>query len=221
MAEAAQQLKKRVLAVDDEEEILRLYTTFLEYRGYEVIAVNNAPECLAFLNSEIADILLLDVNMPGIDGLKLLEMIKSDERLKDMRVVMVSARRDEDTVREASRLGCDGYVVKPFKLKELGERIGMELFAVNDDDLRTIFKGQLHVKTTMLKEPGLTDYNAVNWDPYPVKFKDMNLCILVPRGIRPERFARALSDEMEKRVVVFFRHPQKWKRIWPTAGLLE
>lgn len=215
MGEAAAQIKKKVLAVDDEEEILRLYTTFLEYRGYEVIAVNNAAECLAFLNSEFADIMLLDVNMPGIDGLKLLEMIKSDERLKDMRVVMVSARRDEDTVREASRLGCDGYVVKPFKLKELGERIGLELFAVDDQDLRAIFKGTLHVKTSLLREPGLADYDPVHWDSYPVKYKDVELCLLIPRGVRPARFARALTDDMEKRVLVFFKHPQKWKRIWP------
>lgn len=221
MGEPAIQLKKRVLAVDDEEEILRLYTTFLEYRGYEVIAVNNAAECLAFLNGEFADIMLLDLNMPGIDGLKLLEMVKSDERLKEMRVVMVSASRDEDSVREASRLGCDGYVVKPFKLKELGERIGLELFAVDDDDLRAIFKGQMHVRTSLLRELGLTEYNVLHWDSYPVKYKDVELCVLVPRGVRPERFARALTDDMEKRVLVFFRHPQKWKRIWPTIGKLD
>lgn len=217
MAEAARQLKKRVLAVDDEQEILDLYTTFLQFRGYEVVTADNAEACIEYLRNDTADILLLDVNMPGIDGLKVLEMIRADVRSQDMRVIMVSARRDEDTVREAVKSGCDGFVVKPFKLKDLAERIATELFTVTEAEIRSILRTPLGVKTTVFREAGATDYNPAHWDPYVVRYKDATLCLLVPRGVRPTQFAKALDEELEKRVVVLFKHPQKWKKVFPRA----
>lgn len=207
--------KKRVLAVDDEQEVLRLYDTFLRYRGYDVIALNRAEECLAFLAADVADILLLDVNMPGIDGLKVLEMIRSDERLQDMRVIMITARRDEETVRRAAKLGIDDFVIKPFKLRELAERIAIELFAITDAELRNIFKAPMQMRTSQLRQQGLTDFDPLHWDSYPVRYRNQDLCILMPRGTRPSRFSKALTHELEKRVIVYFRHPQRWKKIWP------
>ncbi len=221
MGEAAAQMRKRVLVVDDEEEILQICSTFLADQGYEVIAVKSAAECLAFLSSEFADIMLLDVNLPRVDGFKLLEMVKSDDRQKDMRIIMVSARRDEETVRDALRLGCDGFVVKPFKLKELAERIGFELFQINDADVRAILKIPMQVRTILLKETGLSDFNAAHWDSYPIKFKEMSLCVLMPRGVRPSKLAKALDEELDKKILVFHKHPHRWKRIWPTPAAGE
>src|SRR5690606_38454222 len=121
--------RKRILAVDDEEEILRLYESFLSLGGYEVVTATSAEECMRHLKEEAApDMLLLDVNMPGIDGLKLLEFVRGSQRLAGMRVLMISAKRDEVTVRRAVELGCDGFLVKPFDLKELERRISLELF---------------------------------------------------------------------------------------------
>lgn len=213
---AHQQIKtKRVLAVDDEQEILNLYTTFLQYRGYEVTTVDSAAACLDHLKTQVPDMLLLDVNMPGIDGLKVLEMIRSDARSKDMRVIMVSARRDEATVRDAVLRGCDGFVVKPFKLEELAERIATELFQLTDTEVRALFRANLELKTNVFREPGLQDLSAHTWDAYVVRYNNANLCVMVPRGVRPGHFSRALPAEVEKRVMVFYRHPQKWKKVWP------
>jgi len=209
--------RKRVLAVDDEEEILRLYQTFLQYRDYEVITIDNAEDCASFLKTEHADILLLDVNMPGIDGLQLLEMIRTDARLKEMRVIMVSAKRDEETVKKAVKLGCDGFIVKPFKLKDLSERIAMEMMIITEEDIRGFLRGGLHIRTTMFKEPGMNEFSVLQWDPYPLKYQDANICLLVPRGIRPAMFLKAPLEELESKVVVLYRHPQRWKRIWPSA----
>lgn len=209
--------RKRVLAVDDEEEILRLYQTFLQYRDYEVIAVNNAEACIEFLKTEVADVLLLDVNMPGIDGLQLLEMIRADVRLKDMRVIMISAKRDEDTVKSAVKLGCDGFIVKPFKLKDLAERIAMEMVTINEDDIRQFVRQSLNIRTGAFKEPGMAEFSVLHWDSYPLKHADTNLLLLVPRGVRPALFGKASDDELQKRVIVLYRHPQRWKKIWPLA----
>lgn len=210
-------IKKRVLAVDDEEEILRLYETFLGFTDYEVVAVTNAEECMRFLKSEIADILLLDINMPGIDGLQVLEFIRANEKLNGMRVFMISAKRDEETVRKAMLLGCDGYIVKPFKLAELERRIAMELISISIEDIRALVNAGVSVKTALFREPGIQEFSPQQWDPYPVKHAGMNLCLMVPRGVRPTHFVKAPADEVEKRVVVMFKHPTKWKKVFPPA----
>jgi CheY-like chemotaxis protein len=210
--------KRRVLAVDDEPEILQLYRTFLKYRGYEVIAVDNATACLDFLATDSADLLLLDVNMPGIDGLKVLEMIRSDQRQRDMRVIMVSARRDEDTVVGAVQLGCDGFLLKPFKFKDLGERIAVELFSVDDVDIRGLLKGSLVTSPGTLLEPGLSELNILACDAYTVQHQGVTLAIVLPRGMNPTMLARALPVEVAKRVTVYYRHPQRWKRVWPRSN---
>jgi len=207
--------RKRVLAVDDDEELLGVYESFLGFAGYEVIAVNNAEACLRFLKEDVADLILLDVNMPGINGLQLLEFIRSSERIRAMRVIMVSGNHDEETVRKALLLGCDAFVVKPFNPVDLERRIAMELVSITAADIRALVSGELREKRSLLREPGMQEFSVLLWDSYPVTFKSIRLCILVPRGVRPGHFANAPTEELEERLVVLFRHPQKWTEVWP------
>ena len=74
---------------------------------------------------------LLDVNMPKVNGLLVLEMLREDEKYKKIPIIMISARRDVQTITKAAQLGCDSFVIKPFKLAELSKRIYLELFSVD------------------------------------------------------------------------------------------
>lgn len=206
---------RRVLAVDDEEEILRLYNTFLKFNGYDIHSVQNAEACIDYLMKEHVDIILLDVNMPGIDGLRLLEMIRSQPKCKETPIIMISARGDESTVKKAALIGCDNFIVKPFSLNDLVQRIEGELFELNVDQVKLLLDEVRNVRTRLLREAGLQDFRVLEWDPYYLLKDQKDLCIMIPRGVRPNSLARLSEDELRRRIVVFYKHPIRWKKIWP------
>jgi two-component system response regulator MtrA len=215
MTDAIQTVRKRIVAVDDEEEILRLYQAFLQSRDFSVVTCRNATDALTYLRVERADLALLDIDMPGINGIRLLEMIRLNASMDAMRVVMVTAKRDEETVRACMKAGCDGFLVKPFSLKDFASRVALELFEVSDDDVHGMLrKGLSAMKSGLLREPGLQEYDTLQWDPYPLVWNDVRICMLLPRGVRPTHFQKT-PDEAEHRIVVLYRHPLGWKRVWP------
>jgi DNA-binding response OmpR family regulator len=216
---AAPQITKKILAVDDEQEILLLYNTFLQFKGYEVTAVASAEQCIAHLKKDTPDVILLDVNMPGIDGLRLLEMIKLEPSAHDLPIIMISARGDEATVKAAVKLGCDNFIVKPFKLNELAARIASELFGNATLDVRSLFDHAVFIRTSVFREPGMNEFNSLHWDPYPIKYDEQDLILMLPRGMRPSSLIRLPEAELAQKIVVVYRHPLRWKRLWPKPAL--
>lgn len=206
---------RTILAVDDEEEILRLYNTFLKFSGFQVKTVQNAEECVEYLMHNEVDLILLDVNMPGIDGLRLLEMIRTQPKNKETPIIMISARGDEATVKKAAVLGCDNFIVKPFTLTELADRIKGELFDANYEKVKKILEVARNIKTRLVREPGLQEFRILEWDPYFLTFEGRDLCILTPRGTRPNAMARLEESDLKKRVMIFLKNPIRWKKIWP------
>lgn len=205
---------KKILAVDDEEDILRLYKTFLHFRGYDVITVSSAEQAIDFLLREPPDIILLDINMPGINGLTLLEIIKSKPQSKNTPIIMVTAQGDEETVKKAVALGCDNYIVKPFKLDELTRRIEVELFTLTYDSICRMLESVKDLRTKLFREIASREFNGVHWDPYYIKDNNMEICIMVPRGVRPASLTRHSETDLKNKIAVFFKHILKWKRAY-------
>ena len=110
----------RVLVVDDERQIRRVMRVALEAQGYEVTDARNGESALASLTSETFDLILLDLNMPGIDGLETCRRIRE---FCDVPIVILSVRSAESDKVEALDAGADDYVVKPFGEKEVLARI--------------------------------------------------------------------------------------------------
>ncbi len=206
---------RTILAVDDEEEILRLYNTFLKFSGFHVKTVQNAEDCVEYLMHREVDLILLDVNMPGIDGLRLLEMIRTQPKNKETPIIMISARGDEATVKKAAVLGCDNFIVKPFTLTELADRIKGELFEINYEQVKKVLEVARNIKTRLVREPGLQEFRILEWDPYFLTYEGRDLCILTPRGTRPNAMARLEEADLKKRVMLFLKNPIRWKKIWP------
>lgn len=211
--------KKRVVAIDDEPEILRLYNTFLTHCGYEVHLADNAAKGIELIREKEPDVVLLDINMPGINGIRTLELVRSDPKTRDATVLMVSARRDETTVKEALKLGCDNFLVKPFKLKELAERLNHETVSIDERDLRSIIKPPLTLpkSATLQKEPGLMDYPVHLWDAFASKIGENSVAILTAKGVRPEIFYRSLSVELERSLIAFIKNGRRWRKVWPKS----
>lgn len=117
--------RPKVLIVEDEIHIQRLVTHLLEKAGLEVQATSDGAKGLQAMQSMAVppDLVLLDIMMPDVDGLTVLRTMRLDERLKNVPVIMLTAISQEASVKEGIRLGIRDYVRKPFKPKELTERV--------------------------------------------------------------------------------------------------
>ena len=113
--------KGHVLVVDDEVAITDLITEVLSIAGYQVTTSPDGLEALNQIRRSKFDLILLDVNLPKVDGFAVLEKIR--EGAPTQPIIMISARIDKDDVTRGLRLGADDYVRKPFSVEELVLRI--------------------------------------------------------------------------------------------------
>ncbi len=111
--------KKKILVVDDEESIHLLYREELEEEGYEVISAMDGEEALALFDESCPDLVILDINMPGMDGIEVLRQMK--QKRPDVPVILSSAYPEykQDLASWAS----DDYIVKSFNLDELKDSV--------------------------------------------------------------------------------------------------
>jgi len=115
--------KTKILIIEDENAIVNLLTRILENRGYEVASACDGIEGLSKVNSFKPALVLLDVNMPRIDGLQLLEQLKASPETQQIPVVMCTARARIDDAEAALGLGAEGYIIKPFVTERLLSKI--------------------------------------------------------------------------------------------------
>ena len=101
-----------ILIVDDQKDTGTALERLLRYAGHESVSVTGGSEALAMLHIRKPELLVLDVNMPDMDGLTILRTIKEHDELKDVRVVMYSADTNPQTMEEARRLGAVDFLVK-------------------------------------------------------------------------------------------------------------
>jgi len=115
---------ERVLVVDDEPDIVALVAYHLVKAGYRVSTATSGPDALRQAQQDQPALVILDLMLPGMSGFEVLEQMRGDESLRDVAVLLLTARRDEpDRVRGLS-LGADDYLTKPFSLQELILRVG-------------------------------------------------------------------------------------------------
>ncbi len=118
--------KMRILAVDD--NIINLATIEQELKNkYEVITVNSGARAIRYLNKEKPDLILLDIQMALMDGIETLREIRTMENGAAIPVIMLTARKDKETVIEGTKLGILDYVLKPFDSQDLHMRIDKAL----------------------------------------------------------------------------------------------
>jgi DNA-binding response OmpR family regulator len=110
----------RVLVVDDEESILDFVQMGLEYEGFEVETVQDGSDALVSFDARRPDLVILDLNLPGLDGL---DVCKRLRQRSDVPIIMLTARGEVDERVEGLEAGADDYLPKPFRFKELLARV--------------------------------------------------------------------------------------------------
>jgi CheY-like chemotaxis protein len=117
----------RILIVDDEPLNLRLLERRLNQSGYQALAARSGREALDLLTCQPIDAVLLDINMPELDGLEVLRRIREVEKWRFIPILMLSADGEVDTVTRSYRLGANDYLVKPYQLHDLQLRLAVAL----------------------------------------------------------------------------------------------
>lgn len=114
--EAAQ---KSVLVVDDEEIMRNAIRRILEEDGYEVVVAEDGMALSKALESTTFHLILLDINLPWVNGIELCQILKNHANLRDVPILMVSGNKTEDEIRRGFDAGCADYITKPFDVEFL------------------------------------------------------------------------------------------------------
>jgi two-component system alkaline phosphatase synthesis response regulator PhoP len=111
---------KKILVVDDEPQIVKVVKAYLEKAGFSVVNAADGSAALAVFQHEKPDLVILDLNLPGLDGL---EVCRTIRRTSDVPVMMLTARVEETDILIGLELGADDYVIKPFHPREVVARV--------------------------------------------------------------------------------------------------
>jgi two-component system, OmpR family, phosphate regulon response regulator PhoB len=142
---------ERVLVVDDEPDIVALVAYHLAKSGYTVSTATNGPEGLAVARRDKPSIIVLDLMLPGLSGLEVMEELRGDSATSNIAVLMLTARREESDRIKGLTVGADDYLTKPFSPQELVLRVAAILRRVKagreeSGDVKQI--GPLRIDTT-------------------------------------------------------------------------
>ena len=115
--------KDTILIVDDEPDILELIKYNLKNEGYRVLTAQTGESAVKIVKQSHPNLMILDLMLPGIDGLEVTKLLKNNEQTRDMPIVMVTAKGEESDIVTGLELGANDYISKPFSPKVLVARI--------------------------------------------------------------------------------------------------
>lgn len=116
-------MSARILIVDDNSVNLKLASDVLEIEGYAIVTAADAELAQEILKHTKPDLILMDIALPGMDGLTLTRKLKDDKRLKHIPVIALTAFAMKGDEQKASEAGCDGYITKPIDTRKLPQLV--------------------------------------------------------------------------------------------------
>ena len=116
-------MAKKILVIDDEVELTKAMTIRLNTAGYEVSIAHDGEGALKKARLEKPDLIILDLMLPKIDGYKVCRLLKFDQKYREIPIIMVTARVEEEDKRLGMETGADEYITKPFDWSDLLEKI--------------------------------------------------------------------------------------------------
>ena len=169
--------KERILVVDDEEDILELVRYKLAKEGYHVTGAITGEDALKKAGVEAFDLIVLDLMLPGIDGLEVTKKLKNNRATEQIPIVMLSAKGEEADIVTGLELGADDYITKPFSPKVLIARVRTALRRKNitpDDQVAVVNIHNLEI------HPGRRSVLA-NGNPIDLTFTEFQVLYILAR----------------------------------------
>jgi CheY-like chemotaxis protein len=121
-------MSTKILVVDDNPTNLKLASDVLAFEGHDILKAADAEEAQIVLADTLPDLILMDIALPGMDGLTLTRKLKADIRTRHIRIVALTAFAMKGDDQKAFEAGCDGYITKPIDTRKLPEQVA-ELLA--------------------------------------------------------------------------------------------
>ncbi len=155
--------EKLITIVDDEEDIVELVSHHLKREGFKVKEFHNGRDFLSYVGSVVPDLAVLDIMLPGIDGLEICRMLKQKSTTASVPIIMLTAKASEADVVVGLELGADDYIVKPFSPREFVARCKSVLRRI----------GTMEIKDNIIKAGPL----AINLEKYEVTVDDKKIIL--------------------------------------------
>ena len=114
---------KKILVVDDEPDILKVVTFRVKKLEYEVVTATNGQEALDLIQKEEPDLILLDIELPVMNGYEVCQRVKTNEKLKHIPIIFLTASSASKIAEKVKELNADDYLIKPFDSEELLKKI--------------------------------------------------------------------------------------------------
>jgi len=127
-------MKETILIVEDEKDIVKMLDYNLKKEGFKTLSTNDGEDALDLATRECPDLIILDLMLPGIDGLEVCKTLKKENRTASIPIIMLTAKSQETDKIVGLELGADDYVTKPFSPRELIARIKAVLRRAKDKD---------------------------------------------------------------------------------------
>jgi two-component system, OmpR family, alkaline phosphatase synthesis response regulator PhoP len=162
---------KRALVVEDDPDIVELIDHYLKAEGFKVEAIGDGRHALERLRGGSYDVVILDLQLPGMDGLSLCAELRRDKHTRALPVIMLTARGDEADRVVGLEVGADDYVVKPFSAKELVARVRalMRRLERREDETAPLVLGGLEIDASR---------HTVRWEGQPVHLTAKEFALL-------------------------------------------
>ena len=159
-----------ILIVDDEEINVELASLYLEEEHYTLLKAYSAQEALESISKEQVSLILLDINMPKVDGFKLCSMLKSEQKTKDIPIIFLTAQTNIDYITKAFEVGGSDYITKPFNALELKARVKVQIQNI-------AYLEEIKAKQSKLAQLSITDplsklYNGLYFDSQVKTFQN-------------------------------------------------
>jgi two-component system cell cycle response regulator len=133
-------MSAKILVVDDNPTNLKLVSDVLEFEGYDILKAVDAEEAQVVLAATLPDLILMDIALPGMDGLTLTRKLKAEERTRGIRIVALTAFAMKGDDQKAFNAGCDGYITKPIDTRKLPDQVAGFLARASGQSRRSRLK---------------------------------------------------------------------------------
>ena len=199
-------MTKTILIVDDESKIVQICRDYLTAAGFKVISVETGPLGLAAARRDRPDLMVLDLMLPGLDGLDVCRCLRQDALLKDIPIIMLTARVEETDKLIGLELGADDYITKPFSPRELVARVRTVLRRASGDPASDVIRGETITLDRTRYQAELPD-RAVSLTPtefeimatlmsQPGRIFSRSQLLNAVRGVAFESYERAIDSHI-------------------------
>ena len=201
-----------VMVVEDDSILLSLLKQMLRSQGFEVVPAHSAEEGLAELSNAHADLILTDIHLPGMDGIRLTQALRASDRYQTTPIVLMTGAGDDDLLEEAFKAGCDDYIPKPFSATVLRTRLSNHLdkmkYLRRLQRIRRNLKRFVSVRTSEIAEL----FSETDEPPAP-ELRDISICFTDIRGftalseqLDPQTLFSSLNDHIADQVKIIHEH---------------